>query len=112
MYILTKSKIASGLQCRKKLWFDVNQPIKQDVHIFYIGNRFGDFAREHYGSGVNLTGNLDAESALRETEIALNNPKVNQLIENKTIMAGTNNTEKLPTLILNGFTSVRYFFIK
>ena len=81
MYILTKSKIASGLQCRKKLWFDVNQPIKQDVHIFYIGNRFGDFAREHYGRGVNLTGNLNAESALRETEIALNNPKVNVIYE-------------------------------
>ena len=81
MYILTKSKIASGLQCRKKLWFDVNQPIKQDVHIFYIGNRFGDFARKHYGAGVNLTGNLNAESALHETALALKDPKVNVIYE-------------------------------
>ena len=25
---LTKSKITSGLQCHKKLWFDIHQPIK------------------------------------------------------------------------------------
>ena len=81
MYILTKSKIASGLQCRKKLWFDVNQPIKKDVHIFYIGNRFGDFARKYYGAGVNLTGNLNAESAIRETEIALKDPRVKVIYE-------------------------------
>lgn len=89
MYILTKSKIASGLQCPKKLWFDVNQPIKQDLHIFYIGNRFGDFARQHYGTGLNLTGNLNAESALRETEIALKNPKVNVIYEAAFLYADT-----------------------
>ena len=27
---LTKSKITSGLQCHKKLWFDVHQPIRED----------------------------------------------------------------------------------
>ena len=27
---LTKSKITSGLQCHKKLWFNIHQPIKKD----------------------------------------------------------------------------------
>jgi len=31
---LTKSKITSGLQCQKKLWFDVHNPIKKDKAVF------------------------------------------------------------------------------
>ena len=31
---LTKSKITSGLQCQKKLWFDVHQPLKIQKAIF------------------------------------------------------------------------------
>ena len=27
---LTKSKITSGLQCHKKLWFDIHQPIREN----------------------------------------------------------------------------------
>jgi CRISPR/Cas system-associated exonuclease Cas4 (RecB family) len=80
-YLLTKSRVMSGLQCPKKLWFDVHQPIKQDLHIFYIGNRFGEFARTHYGPGVDLTGNLDAASAIEQTQRALSDPLASVIYE-------------------------------
>lgn len=81
MHILTKSKIVSGLQCHRKLWFDVNDALTQDSHIFYIGNRFGNFAREHYGHGLNLTGQHDTELALQETTRAINDKRVNVIYE-------------------------------
>jgi CRISPR/Cas system-associated exonuclease Cas4 (RecB family) len=81
MYILTKSKITSGLQCTKKLWFDVNDPIKKELHIFYIGNRFGDFSRIHYGPGLNLEGQFDVESVLSQTRDALADPTINVIYE-------------------------------
>ena len=33
---LTKSKITSGLQCHKKLWFDIHQPIKKDKTAYFF----------------------------------------------------------------------------
>jgi hypothetical protein len=81
MHILTKSKITSGLQCVKKLWFDVNEPIKKELHIFYIGNRFGDFSRQHYGSGLNLEGQFNVESVLTQTEEALKDPNIKVIYE-------------------------------
>ena len=80
-YLLTKSLLVSGLQCTKKLWLDAHQPLKQDLHIFYIGNRFGEFARTQYGPGVDLTGNLDASSAIAQTQSALNSLKVQVIYE-------------------------------
>jgi len=71
MHILTKSKIISGLQCHKRLWFDVNHPDKKELHIFYLGNRFGDFSRRHYGPGLNLESQFNVASALEQTKRAL-----------------------------------------
>ena len=49
---LTKSKITSGLQCHKKLWFDVHQPKKkEDKALFRIGNLFGEQVRKNYTKG-------------------------------------------------------------
>ena len=31
---LTKSKVTSGLQCHKKLWFDVHEPLKREKLFF------------------------------------------------------------------------------
>lgn len=70
-YILTKTKLMTGLQCPKKLWFDVNAPTRKDSHLFHIGNRFGDFSRGHYGPGLNLAGNLNSKSAISQTNEAL-----------------------------------------
>lgn len=57
---LTKSKITSGLQCQKKLWFDVHNPIKKDKAVFYGGNRFGEQVIKNYSKDnlktLNLTG--------------------------------------------------------
>ena len=44
-YILTKTKINSGLQCQKKLWYDFHEPIKSDNFLFHLGNRFGEVIR-------------------------------------------------------------------
>jgi len=42
-YSLTKTLILSGIQCEKKLWFDLNDKIKlKDKAIFRSGNRFND----------------------------------------------------------------------
>ena len=48
-YSLTKTLILSGIQCEKKLWFDLNDKIKlKDKAIFRSGNRFNDVVRKHY----------------------------------------------------------------
>jgi len=45
---LTKSKITSGLQCHKKLWFDIHQPIRENKAAFKRGFRFEDEVRKIY----------------------------------------------------------------
>ena len=48
-YKLTKSKIASGLQCKKKLWFDIHEPAKKvKKATFERGERFNEVIRKHY----------------------------------------------------------------
>jgi hypothetical protein len=71
----------TGLQCPKKLWFDINAPIKKDSHLFHIGNRLGDFSRGHYGPGLNLAGNLNAKSAINQTNTALVDLYVSAIFE-------------------------------
>ena len=63
-YKLTKSKITSGLQCKKKLWFDVHQPLKKTKKAtFERGERFNEIIRKHYtkihGKELNLSGTWD-----------------------------------------------------
>lgn len=70
-YRLTKSKIMAGLQCHKKLWFDINNPIKKDLHVFHIGNRFGELARQHYGNGLDLSDTREVDNALKMTHDAI-----------------------------------------
>lgn len=71
----------TGLQCPKRLWFDLNDPIKQDSHIFHIGNRFGDFIRGHYGSGLDLTGQYNAALAIEKTRNAIADPTIPVIYE-------------------------------
>lgn len=80
-YSLTKSKIMAGMQCHKKLWFDINSPIKKDLHVFYIGNRFGELARQHYGVGVDLSRILDVKTAMEMTRSAILDLKVLTIYE-------------------------------
>lgn len=88
-YLLTKTKVMTGLQCPKKLWFDVNNPIQKDSHLFHLGNRFGDFARDYYGPGLNLAGNLNPEDAINQTNAALSNPLISTIYEAAFIHSNT-----------------------
>ena len=84
MYTLTKSKIITGLQCHKKLWFDVNEPIKGDSHLFHLGNRLGDFARTYYaiaGQTISLDGQYAPELILQKTQEAMSGPSVQVIYE-------------------------------
>ena len=84
MYTLTKSKIITGLQCHKKLWFDINEPIKGDSHLFHLGNRLGDFTRTYYaiaGQTISLDGLYAPELILQKTQEAINDPTVQVIYE-------------------------------
>lgn len=81
MYALTKSRITTGLKCEKRLWFDVNDAIHKDTHLFYLGNRFGDFAKKFYGEAFDLSGNLNAIDAIEKTQQALLDPSVTIIYE-------------------------------
>ncbi|MDC0531846.1 DUF2779 domain-containing protein [Candidatus Pelagibacter ubique] len=70
-HILTKTKINSGLQCQKKLWYDFHEPIKSDNFLFHLGNRFGEVIRNNYGKGLDLSNIFDNEKAINETKQAL-----------------------------------------
>ena len=81
---LTKTKIQSGLQCPKKLWFDVHQPIKhKDKVAFRIGNLFGDHVKKHYSKDntkvLDLTG--DYINEVKKTEQAIKSGNINVIFE-------------------------------
>ena len=71
----------TGLQCPKRLWFDLNDPIRQDSHVFHIGNRFGEYIRRHYGVGVDLTGDYNAAAVIEQTKKAIADQTVSVIYE-------------------------------
>lgn len=81
MYLLTKSRIMTGLTCPKKLWFDTHEKLKNDSFLFHLGNRFGDYSRIHYGTGLDLTNNLDTQDALNKTSAALGDKSIGVIYE-------------------------------
>ena len=80
---LTKSKITSGLQCHKKLWFNIHQPIKKDKAAFRIGNLFGEQVKKNYAKGngkvLDLTG--DYANEVKKTEHAIKSGDINVIFE-------------------------------
>ena len=82
---LTKTKIQSGQQCTKKLWFDVHQPIKDRIKksIFERGNRFNDVVRKHYTKVYGKSKNLDGDwyGPIKKTEEAINSSDINVIYE-------------------------------
>ena len=71
-YSLTKTLILSGIQCEKKLWFDLNDKIKsKDKAIFRSGNRFNDVVRKHYGEGLDLSDEKDHQKVIEKTKEAI-----------------------------------------
>jgi hypothetical protein len=89
-YILTKTKITSGLQCKKKLWFDFHEPIKKDNFLFHLGNRFGDVVRKNYGIGLNLYNkNFNKQKAVEDTAKAIKDESVKVIYEGTFIYSDT-----------------------
>ena len=81
---LTKSKITSGLQCHKKLWFDVHQPKKnEDKALFRIGNLFGEQVRKNYikGNGKFLDLTDVWADIIGKTKQAINSGDTNVIFE-------------------------------
>ena len=82
-YKLTKSKITSGLQCKKKLWFDIHDPLKSNKSTFERGERFNEVVRKHYtniyGKELNLTGVWD--DLINKTNNAINSKDINVIYE-------------------------------
>ena len=80
---LTKTKITSGLQCHKKLWFNIHQPIKKDKAAFRIGNLFGEQVKKNYakdhGKVLDLTG--DYANEIKKTEQAIKSDDINVIFE-------------------------------
>ena len=82
LQLLSKSKIISGIQCHKKLWLETH--VKQDPlesHLFALGNRFGEFARTHFGEGVNLDGMMNRDEIFSITKSAITDPMVRVIYE-------------------------------
>ena len=82
-YKLTKSNITCGLQCKKKLWYDVHDPLKSSKSTFERGERFNEVVRKHYtsiyGKELNLTGVWD--DLVNKTKNALNSKNINVIYE-------------------------------
>ena len=81
-YSLTKTLILSGIQCEKKLWFDLNDKIKlKDKAIFRSGNRFNDVVRKHYGEGLDLSDEKEHQLVIQKTKNAIKSNNINVIYE-------------------------------
>jgi len=86
-YRLSKSKIISGLQCRKRLYLEVHQPesrmnSRQTEALFAMGHRVGEIARSLMPGGRMIAiKNGDFGRAVRETERLLAGPSPPPLFE-------------------------------
>ena len=81
-YSLTKTLILSGIQCEKKLWFDLNEKIKsKDKAIFRLGNRFNDVVRNHYGKGLDLSDEKKHQVVIDKTKEAIQSDNINVIYE-------------------------------
>ncbi len=87
-YQLTKTKIKSGLQCHKKLWYDVNNKIKVTGHTLHIGNRFGEHIKTFYGEGVDLA-EMFGEDIIELTRRAMDDSSVTVLYEAAFVYSNT-----------------------
>ena len=77
---LTKSKITTGIECHKRLWFDIHCRIKKNNFNFERGNVFGEKIKAIYGKGYDLTGRHDSE-IIKLTQDAMNDPNINIIYE-------------------------------
>ena len=89
-YKLDKTKILEGLQCHKKLWFNLYEPVKkEDNATFYSGRLFGSIVRKNYGKGCDLSSIKDIESAVIKTQEAIASKEINIIYEAAFIFENT-----------------------
>ena len=85
-YILTKTKIISGQQCQKKLWFDFHEPIINDSSRARLGIRFEEVVKKKYRKDLKILdlSNKDENSlaeAIKKTHQAINTQNVDLIYE-------------------------------
>lgn len=83
---LSKSKILSGLQCKKRLWLEVHRNDLAEVtvsteHRFKVGHEVNDVARSFYPDGVLIETENDMGEALFRTKQLLNENKERPVFE-------------------------------
>ena len=93
-YTLTKSKIISGKQCHKKLWYDFHQKIKAEKAVFNSGNRFGEVVRNNYKSGYGKFKDFSpyfycADKVANWTKEAIRSNNINVIFEGAFIYLNT-----------------------
>ena len=91
-YALTKTKILSGLQCHKKLWFDLHDPKKKEHNwILEKGFRFENVVRENYskdyGKVLDLSG--DWEDIVSKTMLGIKSNDIEVIFEGAFIYLDT-----------------------
>ena len=85
-YILTKTKIISGQQCQKKLWFDFHEPVINDSSRARLGIRFEEVVKKKYRKDLKILdlSNKDENSlaeAIKKTQQAINTQNVDLIYE-------------------------------
>ena len=83
-YSLTKTLILSGIQCEKKLWFDLSKNDKiesKDKAIFRLGYRLNDVVRKHYGKGLDLSDEKEHQVVIDRTKEAIQSDNINVIYE-------------------------------
>ena len=92
---LSKSKFLSGLQCHKRLYFEVHQPAlatKPDAAtqaMFDMGTEVGELARSRFPGGVLVTaGHRQTEAALAQTAALIQDPTVPAIYEGAFLHGG------------------------
>ena len=92
---LSKSKFLSGLQCHKRLYFEVHEPAlatKPDAAtqaMFDMGTEVGELARSRFPGGVLVTaGHRQTEAALAQTAALIQDPTVPAIYEGAFLHGG------------------------
>ena len=90
IYNLDKTNIKDGVQCVKKLWFNLHETIKiRDSPEFHKGDRFGLIVRKIYGDGLDLSDNFNIKDVMSKTEEALKSKDINAIYEGAFIFENT-----------------------
>ncbi len=76
---LSKSKYCTGIQCKKILWLDKNNPeVKSDINndsVLDNGTEVGELAKQLFGEYIDIPFDTNLNNMIDNTKEALNNKK-------------------------------------